>query len=215
MRDLFFVCDVETDANTPMQGSMLTIGCKVVANSVPMGQSLDGEYYTVPHQYYSRLKRREGFGGSKDTLEWWAFICAQGGDGAKAYYEAFDYDADRYNPIVAMARFDTWVKTVCPLFGPDINPVFVSSPAAFDFMWVRFYLEYYVGSCVFGHRALDLRSLHLGMDPKIKWSEGLNLGATFLPGTRPKLEHHALHDAEHLADVFVAMMNIRSKGKTK
>ena len=56
-----------------------------------------------------------------------------------------------------MTRFVTWIKSL------DGKPVFVAYPAAYDFMFVYWYLMKYVGESLFSHSALDIKSFAMAV----------------------------------------------------
>lgn len=52
----------------------------------------------------------------------------------------------------AMKEYSDWLKQL-----PG-TPVFVGFPAAYDFMWVQWYLHKFTGDSPFGHAALDIKT---------------------------------------------------------
>ena len=76
------------------------------------------------------------------TAEWWAT-------------QSEAWAACRCNlesPVQAMKRYLDWVKGL-----PGV-PVFVAYPAAFDFMFVYWYLIYFVGESPFHHSVIDIKT---------------------------------------------------------
>jgi hypothetical protein len=59
---------------------------------------------------------------------------------------------DLSEPAPAMAAYVTWLKAL-----PG-KPVFVGYPAAFDFLFVYWYLMRFVGESPFSHAALDIKT---------------------------------------------------------
>mgnify|MGYP001496361271 CR=1 FL=1 len=212
MKEIFFVADIETSGAIPGDHEMLTMGCQVVADgTVQKGQD-----------FYAALKwtakNQDG-----DTMEWWADIHTKTKLGTEAYLEAFIREP-RYEPREAMIRFDQWVKDELRQFDAK-HAVFVSRPTGFDFTFVRWYLTHFVGSCIFGHRALDLRSLWMGrikgsgtfetprpiseMGQPVAFSDldSSKMDAAFGAGYVNPLPHHALEDAKALANAFVNVLS--------
>jgi hypothetical protein len=65
--------------------------------------------------------------------------------------------ADQEDPAAAMDRYRTWLD------GLPGKPVFVGYPAAFDFMFVYWYLIRFVGSSPFSHSALDIKTYAMAL----------------------------------------------------
>lgn len=103
----------------------------------------------------------------------------------------------------AMARFDEWIVSVVPT---GDYPVFVGFNAAFDWMFVCDYFERFLGRNPFGHSALDIKSLYLGMAGG-SWAEtSLRfLSPRYLQGR--KLSHNALGDARDQAALYSAIVS--------
>ncbi|MCI0520365.1 MAG: 3'-5' exonuclease [Chloroflexi bacterium] len=101
-------------------------------------------------------------------------------------------------PGEAMRQFETWVKEVVPA---GSQPVFVAFNAAFDWMFVNDYFYRYLGRNPFGHSALDIKSLYMGVSG-VAWAETTmtRVAARYL-GDR-QLTHHALRDAMDQAEIF-------------
>jgi ribonuclease T len=101
-------------------------------------------------------------------------------------------------PAEAMRRFAEWVTQVT---GPGVRPVFVALNAPFDWMFVNDYFHRYLGRNPFGHNALDIKALYMGLTGAA-WQE------TFLEAMAKRykldleLTHHALQDALDQAGVF-------------
>lgn len=102
------------------------------------------------------------------------------------------------SPTEAMRHFAEWVKQVS---GPSIRPVFVALNAPFDWMFVNDYFHRYLGRNPFGHNALDIKALYMGLTGAL-WED------TFIEAMAKRyrldlqLTHHALQDAIDQAVVF-------------
>jgi ribonuclease T len=101
-------------------------------------------------------------------------------------------------PSEAMRRFAEWVTQVS---GPGIRPVFVALNAPFDWMFVNDYFHRFLGRNPFGHTALDIKALYMGLTGAA-WPE-TNL-VTMAKRYKLDLEltHHALQDAIDQAGIF-------------
>ncbi len=99
-------------------------------------------------------------------------------------------------PEAAMASFAAWAREMA---GGD-RLVFVGVNAPFDWMFVADYFDRYHGENPFGHSALDLKSLFMGV-AGVPWSEtgfAMMRGRYGLAGG---LTHHAGWDAVDQAEV--------------
>jgi DNA polymerase III epsilon subunit-like protein len=101
-------------------------------------------------------------------------------------------------PAEAMAQFEAWVLHETP---PGHRPVFVAFNAPFDWMFVCDYFYRYLGRNPFGHNALDIKALYMGLSG-IRWCETsmAYVAARYLDGH--PLAHHALHDAQDQAEIM-------------
>lgn len=105
-------------------------------------------------------------------------------------------------PAEAMRRFEAWVKAETP---PGQRPIFLAFNAPFDWMFVNDYFHRYLGRNPFGHAALDIKSLYMGI-AGVGWNE------TSMRYLMPRylgnqqLTHHALRDAMDQAEIFRKLM---------
>jgi DNA polymerase III epsilon subunit-like protein len=105
-------------------------------------------------------------------------------------------------PQAAMVKFAEWVRKVTP---ENNQPIFVAFNAPFDWMFVNDYFHRYLGHNPFGHKALDIKALYMGM-------MGVSFGETgmrHLAKRYPELQtlsHHALEDAQDQALIFRKLM---------
>jgi DNA polymerase III epsilon subunit-like protein len=101
-------------------------------------------------------------------------------------------------PKEAMENLADWVSRVTPM-GAD--PVFCAFNAPFDWMFVNDYFHRYLGYNPFGHKALDIKALYMGLNA-VTWGETSHNAistAYHLPDT---LSHHALEDALQEANLL-------------
>ena len=101
-------------------------------------------------------------------------------------------------PAEAMARFESWLDEMVPKSG---RPLFVAFNAPFDWMFVNDYFHRYLGRNPFGHAALDIKALYMGLTG-VTWSEtSMQTVASRYLEDRP-LIHHALRDAVDQAEIL-------------
>lgn len=189
---MHFSVDVETDGDMPGLSSMLSIG---VVSMHPVTN-------VRRKSFYATLERLPDATPSTETMEWWDKYPKQYLDARKG----------KQPPKVVMGNLRDFVVGELAAMGLDLQPpkplvpVFMAAPVSFDSAFVYYYLHRFLGSNIFGFRALDLRSLTMGI-----------LGTSFLDA-RPEgypdewsttLEHthHALDDALAQADVFRRVMD--------
>jgi DNA polymerase III epsilon subunit-like protein len=106
------------------------------------------------------------------------------------------------SPKKALARFEGWLGEVCPE-GREL--VFVAFNAPFDWMFVQDYFQRYLGHNPFGHRALDIKALFMGMQG-VDWAETSHQTVSRYYGLEEHLPHHAEKDALQEAEIFAAML---------
>ncbi len=130
-RDIYVSTDIESDGPIPGPHSMLSLGSAAFSEGCDQIATFSANFELL-----------EGSRGHPDNMAWWA--------GNQAAWEAARQDPRR--PAVAMAAYADWLDAL-----PG-KPVFVGYPAAWDFMFVQWYLMRFVGRSPFGHSALDIRS---------------------------------------------------------
>ncbi|HTM67915.1 MAG TPA: 3'-5' exonuclease [Candidatus Binatia bacterium] len=104
-------------------------------------------------------------------------------------------------PPAAMLRYATWVEKIAK----GKKPVFTAFGATFDWMFIEWYFQTFIGSNPFGHCGQDIKSYYQGM-MKCGWD------ATKLSKIDPRFlsdkphTHNALDDAIQQADMFAKML---------
>lgn len=104
-------------------------------------------------------------------------------------------------PAEAMRRFAAWLRETCGAH----EPIFVAFNAPFDWMFVNDYFQRYTGGNPFGHRALDMKALFMGMQG-VAWGDTSFHQVSTHYGIEDRLPHHALEDARLSAELFSAML---------
>ena len=131
MPEIYVSTDVETDGPIPGPHSMLSLGSAAYLADKTLVSTFTANLETLP-----------GAEGLAETMRWW-----------KTQPEA--WRACRENqqpPAEAMRAYLVWLKRL-----PG-TPVFVAYPAAFDFMFVCWYLHRFTGENPFGWSALDIKT---------------------------------------------------------
>ncbi len=111
-------------------------------------------------------------------------------------------------PAEAMAQFETWLEEVVP---PGHRPLFVAFNAPFDWSFVSDYFHRFLGHNPFGHTALDIKALYMGVTG-ISWTETKMRHVAEQYLGNHVLTHHALQDALDQATIFAKLMTEREPG---
>jgi DNA polymerase III epsilon subunit-like protein len=90
-----------------------------------------------------------------------------------------------------MQQFDRWVQSVTP---HNMRPIFAAFNAPFDWMFVNDYFHRHLGYNPFGHSALDIKALYMGIR-KTSWADTTYNKIIQSLGLNTPLLHHALDDA--------------------
>lgn len=135
MPDVYVSTDVESDGPIPGLHSMLSFGSAAFDE--------DGHLIAT---HAANLHLLDGASGDAATMDWWREN--------PAAWAATRQDC--LSPHVAMRAYADWLTAL-----PG-RPLFVGYPAAFDFMFVQWYLVRLTGASPFGHAAIDIRSYAMG-----------------------------------------------------
>lgn len=136
MIEIYVSTDVEADGPIPGPYSMLSIGSAAFQS--------DG---TQVATFSSNLELLPDACGHPETMKWW-------GKHPEAW-QACRKDVEP--PSVVMADYVKWLEAL-----PG-RPVFVGYPAAYDFMFVYWYLIRFVGRSPFSFSALDIKTMAMTM----------------------------------------------------
>ena len=110
-------------------------------------------------------------------------------------------------PRQAMEQFEQWLGSVVPR---NQRPVFVAFNAVFDWMFVNDYFFRYLGRNPFGHSALDMKSLFMGV-AAVPWNKTSLQQVIERYQTEHVLTHNALQDAIDQAELFQRIMAEQKK----
>jgi ribonuclease T len=107
------------------------------------------------------------------------------------------------SPAEAMGRLAGWLGQVVPAHS---RPVLAAFNAPFDWMFVNDYFHRFLGYNPFGHSALDIKTLYMGVTGA-RWHEtGMGRVSDLYLDHRP-LIHHALHDALDQAKILIRLLD--------
>ncbi len=136
MAEIYVSTDVEADGPIPGPHSMLSFGSAAYWPDKKLLGTFSANLETLP-----------GAHGDPKTMAWWQT-------------KPDAWNACRKNletPESAMKRYVAWLKTL------PARPVFVGYPAAYDFMFVYWYLLRFAGESPFSHSALDIKTYAMAL----------------------------------------------------
>jgi hypothetical protein len=136
MAEIYISTDVEADGPIPGPHSMLSFASAAYRADKTLLGAFQSNLVTLP-----------GAQGDPKTMTWW-----QGQPEAWAACRSNPRD-----PAEVMPEYVTWLKSL-----PG-KPVFVAYPAAYDFMFVYWYLIRFAGESPFSHSALDIKSYAMAL----------------------------------------------------
>jgi hypothetical protein len=129
--EIYVSTDVEADGPIPGPHSMLSFASAAYTADKSLVGTFSRNLETLPNA-----------GPDARTAAWW-----------KTQPEAWAARRrDRQSPELAMREYVAWLKAL-----PG-RPVFVGYPAAYDFMFVYWYLMRFAGESPFSHSALDIKT---------------------------------------------------------
>ena len=136
--EIYGATDVEADGPIPGVNSMLSLGSAAFTGDKELVGTWSANLKTLPDAR-----------PDPKTAAWWATQ-------PQAWSACREATRD---PQEAMGSYVAWLRALPGL------PVFVGYPAAYDFMFVYWYLMRFRGESPFSHSALDIKTLamaHLG-----------------------------------------------------
>jgi hypothetical protein len=136
MPEIYISTDVEADGPIPGPHSMLSFASAAFTS--------DGKQVDV---FSANLTTLPGASGDTQTMEWW-----RGQPEAWAACRSSPRD-----PAVVLPEYVAWIK------GLPGKPVFVAYPAAYDFLFVYWYLIRFAGESPFSHSALDIKTFAMAL----------------------------------------------------
>ena len=171
--EVYISVDIETSGPCPPAYSMLSIGACLVGD---LGMSFYAELRPISEQVVAEAIKVLGK--------------------PLAYFAANGREVK-----VAMAEFDTWVKSV----SQGRSPVFVGFNAAFDWAFINWYFHTYLGRNPFGIGPIDIKSYFMGLKGGT-WEDtrSSRIPARFKGSVEQT--HNALDDARSQAQMFERML---------
>ena len=136
MAEVYVSTDVEADGPIPGPNSMLSFASAAYRADKTLVGTFEANLATLP-----------GASGDPKTMEWW-------GGQPEAWAAC---RADVREPAEVMPEYVAWLKSL-----PG-KPVFVGYPAAYDFMFVYWYLIRFAGESLFSHSALDIKTYAMAL----------------------------------------------------
>jgi len=185
MPEIYVSTDIEADGPIPGPNSMLSF-----ASAAYLADK------TLVGTFSANLELLPSASSDPKTMAWWAE--------QPAAWAACR--SDLRDPAEALPTYVAWLKSL-----PG-KPVFVAYPAAYDFMFVYWYLIRFAGESPFSHSALDIKSYAMAlMKREYRESTKRNMPRSWfddVPHT-----HVALDDAKGQGLLFCNMLAAHSGGK--
>jgi len=187
MAEVYVSTDVEADGPIPGPHSMLSFASAAYRADKTLVGTFEANLHLLPDA-----------AGDPKTMAWW-----QGQPEAWAACRS-----NLREPAAVMPEYVRWLKAL-----PG-KPVFVGYPAAYDFMFVYWYLIRFAGESPFSHSALDIKSYAMAvLGTEYRQSVKRNMPAAWfddLPHT-----HVALDDAKGQGALFCNMMAARARSSER
>jgi len=182
--EIYISTDIEADGPIPGQNSMLSFGSAAYAADK-----------TLLDTFYANLKVLPEAKENPSTMKWWETQP----EAWKACRE------NQQEPESAMKNYLVWLKSL-----PG-KPVFVGYPAAYDFMFVYWYLIRFTGESPFSHSALDIKTYAMALLKKdYRQSTKKNMPKRWFDDL--KHTHKALDDAIEQGALFCNMLGENGGG---
>jgi len=136
MAEIYVSTDVEADGPIPGPNSMLSFGSAAYRADK-----------TLVGTFTANLETLSGAAGAPETMAWW-----------QTQPEAWAAcRKDPQPPQRVMQNYLAWLKQL-----PG-KPVFVAYPAAYDFLFVYWYLIKFTSESPFSHSALDIKTYAMAL----------------------------------------------------
>jgi hypothetical protein len=136
MAEVYVSTDVEADGPIPGPHSMLSFASAAYLADKTLVGTFEANLVLLPDAQ-----------GDPKTMAWWAT--------QPAAWAACR--SDLRDPAEAMPAYVAWLKAL-----PG-RPVFVGYPAAYDFLFVYWYLIRFAGESPFSHSALDIKTYAMAL----------------------------------------------------
>jgi hypothetical protein len=171
MPEIYVSTDVEADGPIPGPHSMLSFASAAYRADKTLVGTFEANLCLLP-----------GAQGDPGTMAWW-----------KGQPEAWAAcRKDVREPAEVMPEYVAWLK------GLPGKPVFVAYPAAYDFMFVYWYLMRFAGESPFSHSALDIKTYAMAV-----------LGTAYRESTKRNMPKKWFDDLPH---THVALDDAKGQG---
>lgn len=114
-------------------------------------------------------------------------------------------DRSGIDPREALRLFEEWLRSVAPI---EPAPIFVAYPLAFDWMFVAYYFQRFIGHNPFGYQGLDIKSYYAGL-VGTRWSQSGHEQISAKLSIEFELTHNAREDAIEQAKLFDRLLNYK------
>ena len=183
--EIYVSTDIEADGPIPGMNSMLSFGSAAYLADKTLINTFTANLETLP-----------GAVANPKTMQWWQTQP----DAWKSCRE------NMHSPEKAMKDYLVWLKGL-----PGI-PVFVGYPAAYDFLFVYWYLIRFVVESPFSHSALDIKTLAMALlKTDYRKTTKKNMPKRWFDALPHK--HLALGDAIEQGALFCNMLQELREGK--
>jgi hypothetical protein len=181
VQEIYVSTDIEADGPIPGPNSMLSFASAAYRADKTLVGVFEANLETLP-----------GAEGDPKTSAWW-----------QSQPEAWAAcRANLREPAEVMPEYVAWLK------GLPGKPVFVAYPAAYDFMFIYWYMIKFAGESPFSHSALDIKTYAMALLGKeYRASTKRNMPRNWfdeMPHT-----HVALEDAKGQGGLFCNMLSAR------
>lgn len=171
MAEIYVSTDIEADGPIPGPNSMLSFASAAFRADKALVGTFEANLVTLPDAE-----------GDPKTMAWWT-----------TQPEAWAAcRRDQRDPATAMPEYVAWLKSL-----PG-KPVFVAYPAAYDFMFVYWYMIKFAGESPFSHSALDIKTYAMAV-----------LGTDYRDSTKRNMPREWFDDAPH---THVALDDAKGQG---
>jgi hypothetical protein len=181
MTEIYVSTDIEADGPIPGPHSMLSFASAAYRADKSLVGTFEANLTTLPEAQ-----------GDPKTMAWW-----------QTQPEAWAAcRRDLREPAEVMPQYVAWLKSLSD------KPVFVGYPAAYDFLFVYWYLIRFAGESPFSHSALDIKTYAMAL-----------LGADYRESVKRNMPrewfddlphtHVALDDAKGQGALFCNMLKAR------
>jgi ribonuclease T len=183
---VYISVDVEASGPLPPEYNLVSIGA-VEVRPAPEGHRLGREFYVELKPIFPgfRAESMAVHGISREHLE---------RDGTEA--------------LESMRLFDEWTRSC---LGPGEQAVFVGHNAVFDWAYINFYFHHFGIENPYGYKALDSKSLAMGVLGIAWWDANKDFLLTAIPGLAGladgEVAHNALDDARFQARILAALLD--------